>query len=353
MTLHFTGRRTEGVSETIRASIIGASGYSGAELLKILLRHPSVSVDRLFAGASVGRRVVELYPSIIGAAEMTYHAYAPELASDSDILFLALPPGEAMILAPGLLASGKRVIDLSGDFRLPDTTVYSRYYEREHTAPALLGEAVYGLSELYRATIRGARLVANPGCYPTSVIPALAPLLAAGLVEREGIVINSLSGLSGAGRKGSVELSFCEVNESVRAYRVGTHQHIPEIARILCEAAGADVGFSFIPHLIPLSRGIHTTISAPLKAGVDGRQIDEAFDSAYRSEPFIRAAAGHTPEIRGVAGTNLVDIGYHIDDANGRVTVLSAIDNLIKGAAGQAVQNMNILFELEETEGLR
>jgi N-acetyl-gamma-glutamyl-phosphate reductase len=348
-----TGRKTEGVSGTVRASILGASGYSGAELLKILLRHPSVSVDRLFAGASAGKQVVDLYPSIVGAADMAYLEYAPELVSGSDILFLALPPGEAMILAPGLVASGRRVIDLSGDFRLPDTAIYTRYYQREHRAPALLAEAVYGMSELYRERIAEARLVANPGCYPTSVILPLAPLLAEDLIEKEGIVINSLSGLSGAGRKGSVELSFCEVNESARAYKVGTHQHIPEIARILCEIAGADVAFTFIPHLIPLSRGIHTTISAPLKPGVDARQIDEAFASAYGSEPFIRAAAGRTPEVRGVAGTNLVDIGYHIDDANGRVTVLSAIDNLIKGAAGQAVQNMNILFELEETEGLR
>jgi N-acetyl-gamma-glutamyl-phosphate reductase len=340
------------VAETVRASIVGASGYSGAELLKILLRHPRVSVDRLFAGASAGRMVEEIHPSTIGAAGLVYEEYTPERASGSDILFLALPPGEAMILAPGLLASGIRVIDLSGDFRLPDTATYSRFYGREQTAPALLDEAVYGMTELYRDRIRGARLVANPGCYPTSVIIPLAPLLGNGLVENAGIVINSLSGLSGAGRKGSIETSFCEVNESVRAYKVGTHQHIPEIARILHDIAGAEISFSFIPHLIPLTRGIHTTISAPLGSGVTEKDIDDAFRSAYGTEPFIRFGAGRTPSIGGVAGTNLVDIGYHVDEANGRVVLLSAIDNLIKGAAGQAVQNMNILFDHAETEGL-
>lgn len=351
--VNFTGRKTEGVSEAVRVSIVGASGYSGAELLKILLRHRSVSVDHLFAGTSAGRRVVDLYPSIFAAAELVYEEYTPEQASDSDILFLALPPGEAMILAPGLVASGKRVIDLSGDFRLPDPATYATWYGREQSAPALLDQAVYGLPELYREKVRGASLVANPGCYPTSVILPLAPLLRNGLIESEGIVINSLSGLSGAGRKGTIEHSYSEVNESVRAYRVGNHQHIPEIARILGDVAGHEVRFSFIPHLIPLTRGIHTTISAPLKPGVTAAEIDDAFASAYNGEPFVRAEAGRTPEVRGVAGTNLADIGWHLDDANGRVTLLSTIDNLVKGAAGQAMQNMNILFDYAETEGLR
>jgi len=333
-------------------SIIGASGYSGAELLKILSRHRGVEVGKLFANASAGRRIDEVNPWFRKGLSATIESYDPARLDGSDLIFIALPSGEAMKIAPELLASGKRVIDLGGDFRLADHLAYERYYERPHTALDLLGEAVYGMPEWNRASIGAGKLVANPGCYPTSAILPLVPLLKEGIIEPSGIVIDSMSGTSGAGRSSATELSFSEVNETVRAYRVGRHQHIPEIRAALEAAAGATVSVVFTPHLIPITRGIYTTINASLKRAATSREIEMIYEKHYGAEPFIRFSGSAIPEIKNVLNTNYIDIGVHVDEAGRRITILSAIDNLIKGAAGQAVQNMNILLGFDETEGI-
>ncbi|MEP7217506.1 MAG: N-acetyl-gamma-glutamyl-phosphate reductase [Bacteroidota bacterium] len=340
------------MAASISVSVVGASGYSGAELLKILSRHPHARIDRVFAGASAGRRVDEVYPWFRGTSDLVYESYAPELVHGSDLVFLALPSGEAMAIVPELLEKKKRVIDLSGDFRLPDPAVYRKYYRREHAATHLLSQAAYGMPEWNRDAIRSSRFVANPGCYPTSAILPLAPLLSEGVVGDSGIIICSMSGVSGAGRGGSVETSFSEVNESVRAYKVGTHQHIPEIARGLELASGRNVSLTFTPHLMPITRGIYTNIYAPIAADVDEERIAAIYQLHYGTEPFVRWSAQAIPEIRNVTYTNYIDIGFRIDRETGQIILLSAIDNLVKGAAGQGVHNMNILFGFDETEGL-
>jgi N-acetyl-gamma-glutamyl-phosphate reductase len=266
-------------------------------------------------------------------------------------VFVSLPSGEGMKAVAALHGRAARIIDLGGDFRLASVPLYEQYYRHTHTASDLLPEAVYGLPELFRDRIAGARLIANPGCYPTSAILALLPALRAGLVEPQGIVINSLSGTSGAGRSSSVDMSFTEVNESVRAYKVGNHQHIPEIESVLSVASGAGVTVSFIPHLLPISRGIYTTVHAKLARPAARPEVEEAYREFYRNAPFVRITAG-VPQIAAVARTNYCDIGLSVNDRTGHLVIISTIDNLLKGAAGQAVQNMNIMCGLPETTGL-
>ncbi len=336
----------------IKTSILGASGYSGAELLKILLRHPHAQIEKLFANTSAGKRVDEVYPFFAGRTEATFEQYSIESACSSDVVFIALPSGEAMNLVPELLQRKKKVIDLGGDFRLRDVSLYQKYYKHDHTSAAFLSQAVYGLPELNREQIRSATLIANPGCYPTSAILPLAPLLKERLVEMTGIVINSLSGVSGAGRSSSTELSFAEVNESVKAYKVAVHQHIPEIKMAIDSFAGVDAAFSFVPHLLPITRGIYTTIYAPLKGPLSEDDILQTYQRYYGNEPFVRFSSTTIPEIKHVNYTNYIDIGFRIDQNNDRLIIFSAIDNLLKGAAGQAVQNMNLMFGFSETEGL-
>jgi N-acetyl-gamma-glutamyl-phosphate reductase len=336
----------------IKASILGASGYSGAELLKILLRHPRVTIEKLFANTSASKRVDEVYPIFGGRTEAAFEQYSPESACSSDIVFVALPSGEAMNLVPELLDRKKKVIDLGGDFRLREPSLYAKYYKHEHTSSHLLSRSVYGLPELNRDQIKSAHLVANPGCYPTSAILPLVPVLKEGLVGATGIVINSLSGVSGAGRSSSADLSFAEVNESVKAYKVTVHQHIPEIKSTLESFIGVDASFSFVPHLLPITRGIYTTIYAPMKNSLSQEGILEAYQHYYGNEPFVRFSSTVIPEIKHVSFTNYIDIGFRIDYNNNHLIICSAIDNLIKGAAGQAVQNMNLMFGFAETEGL-
>lgn len=337
----------------IRAAIVGASGYSGAELLRILLRHPSVSVGELYANTSAGRKVSELYPQFRGATDAVYGSYDAGSAATHDVVFVALPSGEAMHLTPELLQRGTRLVDLGGDFRLQDVALYQKYYKREHTAGSILPQAVYGFPEWHADKIKTARLLSNPGCYPTSTILPLAPLIKAGLVEPTGIVVNSLSGVSGAGRSSSVEMSFAEVNESVKAYKVGTHQHIPEIQTALSGISGQNVTVTFVPHLIPITRGIYTSIYARPAKPLSDEVIQETYDKAYRTSPFVRVLGPAVPEIRSVGYTNFIDIGWKLYPENGHVMIFSTIDNLIKGAAGQAVQSMNLMFGIPETEGLR
>ena len=340
------------MATTISASIIGASGYSGAELMKILLRHKQVRIETLFANSSVGKRVTDLYPWFAGRVDQAYEQYSVDAACISDIVFVALPSGEAMNMVPELLNRGKRVIDLGGDFRFKDASLYEKFYKHEHKAKTSLHQAVFGLPEWNRQQIKLASLVANPGCYATSAILPLAPMLREGIVQSSGITISSLSGVSGAGRSSSVDYSFVEINESVKAYKVGVHQHTPEIKTALETISGTPVSLTFVPHLLPITRGIYTSIYAPLAKEVVTADVLAAFRKHYGNEPFIRISDTAIPEIKNVNYTNFLDIGFRVHTDNNQLIILSVIDNLIKGAAGQAVQNMNLMFGFNETEGL-
>ena len=331
----------------LRVGIVGASGYSGGELLRLLAPASSVRIELVTAHTHAGKPVEEVHPFLAGSVPMKFTAFDVEQCKGLDCVFIALPSGEAMGIVPALRKNGSRIIDLGGDLRLPTAEMYERYYKLPHAAPELLGQAVYGLPELMRERIRTADLVANPGCYATSAILALLPAVAAHLIDTRGMVINSLSGVSGAGRKSEVEYSFSEVNESVRAYKIGTHQHIPEIQTVLERVAETAVTLSFIPHLIPITRGIYTTVHADLKPGVTPERVQEAYTDYYRNEPFVRYKA-RIPEIRGVLYTNYCDIGAFVEPHTGKLVVASVIDNLVKGAAGQALQNMNIMFGFPE-----
>ena len=340
------------LSESIRVSIVGASGYSGAEVLKILLRHKHTKVEKVFANSSAGKRVSDVYPWFAGRIDATYEQYTIDAACQSDIVFIALPSREAMNIVPELLNRGKRIIDLGGDFRLKDAALYEKYYKVEHTAKQLLPQAVFGLPEWNREKIKSASLVANPGCYPTSAILPIAPLLKEGIIQPHGISISSLSGVSGAGRSSSTDYSFVELNDSVKAYKVGVHQHIPEIKTTLEAISGTNVSLTFVPHLLPITRGIYTSIYAPLARSANQKDVLAAFKKYYTGEPFVRFSDVAIPEIKNVNYTNYIDIGFRVYPENNQVIVLSAIDNLVKGAAGQAIQNMNLMFGFDETEGL-
>jgi N-acetyl-gamma-glutamyl-phosphate reductase len=337
---------------TMKVSVIGASGYSGIELLKILNRHSRVSIDKLFANTSAGKRLAEVVPAFAKSIDKELEVFSPEKIASSDLVFIALPSGGALELVPQILAAGKRIIDLGGDFRLKDTALYERYYKRVHTAPEALQRAVFGLPEWFADEIRTADFVSNPGCYPTSVILPLAPLVKEGLIDPDSIAVSSLSGTSGAGRSSSADMSFTELNESVRAYKVGVHQHIPEIRMAVEKISGRKTALTFVPHLIPITRGIYTSSYMTLTGGAGEQDVANAYEKYYGKAPFVRFSAAEIPEIKNVVQTNFIDIGYGIFPDSCRLVVFSAIDNLVKGAAGQAVQNMNIMFGFDETEGL-
>lgn len=337
----------------VKVAVVGASGYTGVELLRLLLNHPDVTVTCVTANQNAGEEVASLFPSLAGRIEMVCTSlHADEVAASADLVFTALPHQAAMGVIPGLLASGCKVVDLSADYRLRDPQVYAAWYSA-HTSPELLGEAVYGLPELYRSQIPGARLIANPGCYPTSIALALAPLLRAQLIDPATLIIDSKSGSSGAGRSAKVGSLYCEVNEGFQAYGVGNHRHTPEIEQTLSELAGEEVVVSFTPHLLPVNRGILSTCYATLNQEISTVALIQNYRDCYAGEAFVRICAeGHLPNIAYVRGANYCDIGLVVDQRTNRVIVVSAIDNLVKGAAGQAVQNMNLLLGLPETRGL-
>ncbi|HXX65394.1 MAG TPA: N-acetyl-gamma-glutamyl-phosphate reductase [Bacteroidota bacterium] len=339
-------------TNVVNAAIIGASGYSGAELLRILSTHPEVRIRRVTAASSAGQRVDALYPALAGQCDLEYEELLPEKLSDIDVAFLALPSGQAMNIVPELKAKVPRIIDLGGDFRLKSPALYEQYYKHPHTAASLLESAVYGLPEMNRKAVASATLVANPGCYATSVILALLPALEHGIARGQGIVINSLSGVSGAGRSASVEMSFAEINENVRAYKLLTHQHIPEIESVLGGAFGGALSVSFVPHLVPLTRGIYTTVHAQLATNVRASEVVTLYQQYYATHPFVRIT-NSIPQILSVRGTNYCDIALYVDQRTNQLIIISVIDNLVKGAAGQAIQNMNLMFALDETTGLR
>ncbi len=335
----------------IRVGIIGASGYSGAELMRLLSTRPDVDIAKVVAGASAGKKVEEVYPALSGIVDLTFETFNAGHYEGLDVVFVALPSGEGMNIVPQLLGRVGKVIDLGGDFRLPDASLYEKFYGHKHACPELLGDAVYGLTELNRASIATSHFVANPGCYPTSAILPLFPLLKMGLISPKGIVINSLSGVSGAGRSASMEMSFAEVNENIRAYKIGKHQHIPEIQSVLEQIAGGSIGLSFVPHLVPLTRGIYTTIHADTTTDCTEEAVFDAYLESYADAPFIRVRKS-VPQIRDVAFSNFCDIAFRMERRTNQIITISTIDNLVKGAAGQAIQNMNVMLGLPEETGL-
>lgn len=337
----------------ISVAIVGANGYSGEELCDLLASHPEVRVAAVSSRQWAGKPLVEALPRLAGRGFGDQMLFVPPEANrlievDADYYFLALPHGLASEFAVPLMEAGKRVIDLSADFRLRDPEIFEEFYGEVHPAPDLLSDAVYGLPEWHREEIRAARLVASAGCYPTSILLPLLALLRAGAIEPEGIRIASASGTSGAGRSLRQNLLFAECNENLHAYGIPKHRHISEIEQEASLAAGSAIRITFCPHLAPLTRGIHTTIFATARMGVDPMQ---ALRAAYADEPFVRVR-DVPPEISHVARTNFCDITASLDDRTGTLIALSTIDNLTKGAAGQAVQNFNIMAGLNESLGL-
>jgi len=337
----------------IKAAVIGGSGYTGAELARILSLHPGAELVAVTSRANRGRALSELFPHLNGICDLVFEEADPvSLGKKVDVVFTAVPHAAAMAVVPELLASGCRVVDLSADFRIRSREVYEEWYV-PHTAPELLADAVYGLPEIRRKEIAEARLVANPGCYPTSIILAAAPLLAAGVIDPDTVIADSKSGTSGAGRGANVATLYCEVTDGFRAYKVAAHRHTPEIEQELASACGREMTISFTPHLVPMSRGILSTVYAGLAGDISAAGVMEIYEKAYADEYFVRLCSGDAlPATQYVRGSNFCDIGFRLDRRTGRIILVSAIDNLVKGAAGQAVQNMNVMFGLDEKSGL-
>ncbi|OGT29581.1 MAG: N-acetyl-gamma-glutamyl-phosphate reductase [Gammaproteobacteria bacterium RBG_16_51_14] len=335
----------------IRAGIIGATGYTGIELLRLLNSHPSARIHTVTSRTEQGKTVAAVFPTLRGLTDLEYHGPETPLLKECNVIFFTTPNATAMYQAADLLDNGIKIIDLSADFRLRDAELWSKWYGEKHACPDLLKKAVYGLPELNRGLISGASLVANPGCYPTAVILALLPLLEAGLVDPTSLIADAKSGVSGAGRHAVVANLFCEVEESFKAYAASGHRHLPEIIQALNAIDGNVVDIIFIPHLVPMLRGIHATLYADIiKTGAD---IQAIYENRYRDEAFVDVMPGGShPDTRSVRGTNVCRIAVHQPGQGHKLVVLSVIDNLVKGAAGQAVQNMNIMFGLEESTGL-
>jgi N-acetyl-gamma-glutamyl-phosphate reductase len=339
----------------LNSAIVGATGYTGVELIKILARHSQVRMTCLTTRQKQTISVKTLVPSLPKDFELEIRPYGfREITRAAELIFLCLPHTEAMSAAKKFLDAGKVVIDLSADFRLHRGKDYERWYGVRHRHPGLLKKAVYGLPEIYRSEIRKADLIANPGCYPTGAILGLWPLLKNKLVDRGSIVIDAKSGVSGAGKKLNPATQFCEVGENFYAYKVNRHQHTPEIVQTLSEASKGSVSITFVPHLLPIQRGILTTMYLRKRKGVKDQAIAKALIQTYQKEPFVRVKAeGLFPMLKDVQHTNFCDIGFSVDSKTSRVIVITAIDNLLKGASGQAVQNMNVRFGFPEVEGLR
>jgi N-acetyl-gamma-glutamyl-phosphate reductase len=337
-----------------KVGIIG-DGYTAAELLRIMAGHEEIQPVCIFSTENINRRIDEVYPHLTGFCDLVCQATdLDQIKQQCDAVFMALPHGLSVPLVKELSEAGVKCVDLGADFRLKDAAVYEKYYEKVHEAPQMLNDAVYGLPELYREKIRQTSIVANPGCFPTSAILPLAPLLRAGLVENQGIIVDSKSGVTGAGKGLKPGSMFCEVNEGVKAYGVGTHRHGPEIAQELSFAAGKEVKMVFTPHLIPMNRGILTTSYSRLRPGVKAAAIREALEDKYSNEFFVKIMPdGVMPHTKWVYGSNLVYIGVYADDETGNVVLVSVLDNLTKGASGQAIQNLNIMLGIDEGKGLR
>lgn len=341
--------------EKIKTAVLGASGYTGIELLRLLFPHPHIEVTAVTSRANAGQPISAVLPRFASLPGADLPFIEPDIdaivATGATTAFLALPHGQAANYALPLLEKGLRVIDLSADFRLNDPAIYEEFYGQVHPSPEWLAKAIYGMPELYAQEIAAAQLIASPGCYPTSIILPLVPLLRKGLIDPATIVVNSLSGVSGAGRTASLPIIFSEVNESLRAYGLPKHRHLSEIEQELTLAAGKPVAITFTPHLVPVTRGIHSTITATLIAPF--ADLTACYEKAYQAEPFIRLlGAGKAADTANVTRTNFVDFGWHHDSRTNRLIITSAEDNLTKGASGQAVQAFNLLHNLSPVAGL-
>src|SRR6266404_583667 len=340
-----------------KVAVVGASGYTGEELVRLLLTHPNVDLVVATSRQFAGKSLAEVFPRFAHSKNATALRFSDsdpkQIAADASIVFLALPHGLAAEFAKPLLSAGARVLDLSADFRVKDADVYREFYGHDHPAPDLLSKSVYGSPEIYRDRIREAQLVACPGCYPTSILIPLRPLIRRKAIDRKTVVVASLSGVTGAGRKAEVDYLFSECNESVRPYGVPKHRHLSEIEQELSLLAGEKMIIQFTPHLVPINRGILTTICAEIATNVVKMDPAVIFQSAYGEEPFVRLLGDDRfPDTKYVAGTNFIDIGWRIDKRTNRIVLMSAIDNTVKGAGGQAVQCMNLMLGLPETAGL-
>lgn len=334
----------------IKVGIVGGTGYTGVELLRLLARHPEVELRAITSRKEAGMPVAEMFPNLRGRVKLAFSTPEDADLERCDVVFFATPNGVAMQQTRALLDAGVKVIDLAADFRIKDIAVWQQWYKMEHACPDLVAEAVYGLPEINRDRIRRARLIANPGCYPTAVQLGFLPLVEAGVVDTGFLIADAKSGVSGAGRKAEVATLFAEAADNFKAYAVAGHRHWPEIKQGLEIFAGKAVGFTFVPHLTPLIRGIHATLYAKASADID---LQALFETRYAGEPFVDVLpAGAHPETRSVRGANVCRIAVHRPQGSDTVVVLSVIDNLVKGAAGQAVQNMNIMFELAEDTAL-
>ena len=335
----------------LKVGIVGGTGYTGVELLRLLAQHPGVELTAITSRTEAGMPVARMFPNLRGHVGIAFSEPSIEVLGACDVVFFATPHGVAMKQTPELLERGVRVIDLGADFRLADTAVFEKWYGLPHPSPDILAESVYGLPEVNRDVIKKARVVGNPGCYPTAVQLGFLPLLKAGLVDASHLVADAKSGVSGAGRKAEVHTLFSEAAESFRAYGVSGHRHLPEISQGLSRMAPEKIGLTFVPHLLPMIRGIHATLYARLTKEVG--DLQELYEETFAGEPFVDVMpAGSLPETRSVKGANTCRIAVYRPQGGDTVVVLSVIDNLVKGAAGQAVQNMNIMFGLPETAGL-
>jgi N-acetyl-gamma-glutamyl-phosphate reductase len=334
----------------IKVGIMGGTGYTGIELLRILARHPQSELLAITSRKEAGTPVAELFPSLRGAVAIAYSDPAKAALSKCDVVFFATPNAVAMGEARALVDAGVRVVDLSADFRIKNVAEWETWYKVKHAAPELVAQAVYGLPEVNRTKIREARLVANPGCYPTAVHLGLLPLAEAGVVDLDHLIADAKSGVSGAGKKAEEHLLFSEASDNFKAYGVSGHRHWPEIRQGLDAAAGRSVGLTFVPHLTPMIRGIHATLYARITSNIEFQRL---YEDRYRSEPFVDVLPyGSEPDTRSVRATNTCRIAIHRPQGGDMLVVMSVIDNLVKGASGQAVQNMNIMFGFEETMGL-
>lgn len=335
----------------IQAGIVGGTGYTGVELLRILANHPQVDIQAVTSRSDAGTAVADIYPSLRGSVHTQFCTPELDRLKQCDVVFFATPNGTAMTMVESLLSSGTKVIDLSADFRIKQVSLWEQWYGLSHACPELLDIAVYGLVEVNRDLIKDAQLIACPGCYPTAVQLGFLPLLEAGLIDPKSLIADVKSGVSGAGRQASMATLMSETGESLKAYAASGHRHLPEIQQGLAQICDAKVQLTFVPHLIPMIRGIHATLYADLKT--DLLAIQQCYDKRYTSEPFVEILpAGSHPDTRNVRGSNKCHIAIHRPEGGNRIVILSVIDNLVKGAAGQAVQNLNVMFDLEEEAGL-
>jgi N-acetyl-gamma-glutamyl-phosphate reductase len=343
-----------GMSDRIRAAIVGSTGYGGVELIRFLLRHPMVDITSVISSSSAGVPVADGYPHLNEIIVDNLDGIdIPAISGKADVVFLATPSGVSAGLAPGLIDAGLKVIDLSGDFRLSSGALYERWYKHKPAPDAYLAKAVYGLSEIYGDKVRDASFISNPGCYPTATLLGLIPVLAAGWIDPKTLIIDAKSGVSGAGRGLSQTVHYAEINENFIAYKVNKHQHIPEIEQVLSQVAGREVITTFTTHLVPMTRGIMSTMYASLTETRTEDDLIALYRDYYQGRRFVRIRnKGKWPATKEVWGSNYCDIGFAVDERTGRLTVISVIDNMVKGAAGQAIQNLNLMQGWDEGTGL-